>query len=330
MKKLSLLLFSATTLALHASEQSFSFQGSIPFINKCNSEYKKADAFLSIAQFIEDHELKNCNTSNPILHDLVIDNNGNRWINKGKDISRLLNAKLLRNFVEKNNLTNVKIPEKRILKVPCEKHSKDNCIKCPASESFTVLAEEIEADRSQKHFNQKHLESFLQIIQHTGYSDWDYSNIISTDDGKAVFIDTEDKSFKVRPRLESIIPLLVNHDFDGIIDFTTITTPYNQLFRKTYRYEKNHKFFTQNPVMVDVLIFGPKSIYAECYKGDNAEIIKKYQNIFTNDNKLPADDVKRFNALHEQKAIFTDKKTGKKIDFEIIRKFLSTNTMLCK
>lgn len=118
---------------------------------------------------------------------------------KGQNASRVFHAERLRACIEKYNLTCLSVPRKYIYKTHNTNYKDIGFV---FAVQRLIIADYIEGDET-RDFSQEEVEQITLLIRKTGICDicgFGASNIIRTQTGKLVFIDTEENSFDYENR----------------------------------------------------------------------------------------------------------------------------------
>lgn len=103
-----------------------------------------------------------------------------KFVAKSTDLTRLIIAQRMNNYIKKKNYTSIGVPQKYIFLT---------------GDVWTVIAEKIDETKNKPTIGLQQMMELTDIIETTGYSDFDDKNLMSDKNGKIFFIDTEDKSF---------------------------------------------------------------------------------------------------------------------------------------
>ncbi len=131
-----------------------------------------------------------------------------RFLYKGNDIKRLINAERMRECIKRHNLSCLKVPRKYLYKadsgilfVFAEKIVCNFKLSCLRGCSILTLEE---------------TKQIITLHDETGYSDFNGNNVMrDVKDGKLAFIDTEERSFNVCNKATFIIKMSKNFLFDS-------------------------------------------------------------------------------------------------------------------
>lgn len=107
-------------------------------------------------------------------------NAGYAIVAKGTDLSRIIIAHRMNNYIEQKNYTSVGVPKKYIFLT---------------GDVWTVIAEKIDETKDKHPVTLKQMQEAVAVIENMGYSDFDAKNLIFDKRGKIFFIDTEEESF---------------------------------------------------------------------------------------------------------------------------------------
>lgn len=107
-------------------------------------------------------------------------NAGYAIVAKGTDLSRIIIAHRMNNYIEKKKYTSVGVPKKYIFL---------------AGDVWTVIAEKIDDRKDKRLVTLKQMQEAVDVVENMGYSDFDAKNLIFDKRGKIFFIDTEEESF---------------------------------------------------------------------------------------------------------------------------------------
>lgn len=157
--------------------------------------------------------------------------NGKLYYLKGQQISRLLNAIKLKDFIRKNKLTHIDVAKKYI-------YYKNN--------SYLIVAKYIEEEDNidKKYITPTMMQELILLTENTRFADWKcFSNLIFAKNGKLTIVDTEDRSFInnykhavhfTKKHLINIIHLL--NEFEGFIHM--LENKQNSRYNKSIRFNK--------------------------------------------------------------------------------------------
>ncbi len=111
---------------------------------------------------------------------IVFNRMQNSVLAKSTDLTRLIIAKRMSNYLQKKNYTSIGLPNKYIFLT---------------GDIWTVIAERIHEKKGNHTITVQQMKELTDVIENMGYSDFDDKNLITDKNGKIFFIDTEDKSF---------------------------------------------------------------------------------------------------------------------------------------
>lgn len=158
--------------------------------------------------------------------------NGKLYYLKGQQISRLLNAIKLKDFITKNGLTSIDVAKKYIY---------------PKNNTYLIVAQYIEEEDNidKKYITPTMMKELILLTENTRFADWKcFSNLIFAKNGKLTIVDTEDRSFInnyrhaihfTKKHLISIIHLL--NEFEGFIHM--LENKQNSRYNKSIRLNKS-------------------------------------------------------------------------------------------
>jgi hypothetical protein len=102
------------------------------------------------------------------------------FMSKKGDISRIINAHRIENYLCQNKVKFIRVPRKYLFL---------------AGGRWVVIAEKIDEAKPEKSIGLAQLQELVDIVLALGFSDFHDKNVLTTRDGNFVFIDTEDNSF---------------------------------------------------------------------------------------------------------------------------------------